>query len=116
QPEMTPQQLQDMGVKLDAFPTLQALPTSQVITRLQDYIPDASSRFNFSQQRLDISIPQAALTSEARGYVDPSSWDQGLTAGLLNYSFSGANTSFDNASGTDSSYYLNVRSGFNLGA
>jgi len=116
QPELTPQRLKDMGVKLEAFPTLQQLPAAQTITRLQDYIPDASSRFNFAEQRLDLSIPQAALTSEARGYVDPSTWDQGLTAGLLNYNFSGANTSRDNRSGTDDSYYLNLRSGLNLGA
>ncbi|MGZ7458351.1 fimbria/pilus outer membrane usher protein [Pseudomonas sp. Ma2-10] len=116
QPELTPLQLQEMGVKLDAFPTLQQLPASQTITRLQDYIPDASSRFDFSQQRLELSIPQAALTSEARGYVDPKSWDQGLTAGLLNYSFSGANTKRDGRSGTDDSYYLNLRGGINFGA
>ncbi|HJH19379.1 MAG TPA: fimbrial biogenesis outer membrane usher protein [Pseudomonas lactis] len=115
QPEVTPQQLQEMGVKLDAFPTLEQLPASQSISRLNDYIPDASSRFTFAQQRVDISIPQAALTSEARGYVDPRSWDQGLTAGLLNYSFTGANTARDNHSGTDDSYYLNLRSGVNFG-
>ena len=115
QPEVTPQQLQEMGVKLDAFPALQKLPASQSISRLKDYIPDASSRFTFAQQRVDISIPQAALTSEARGYVDPRSWDQGLTAGLLNYSFTGANTARDNHSGTDDSYYLNLRSGVNFG-
>jgi outer membrane usher protein len=116
QPELTPDQLKDIGVKLEAFPALQQLPATQTITRLQDYIPDASSRLDFGEQRLDLSIPQAALTSEARGYVDPSTWDQGLTAGLLNYNFSGANTSRDNRSGTDDSYYLNLRSGLNLGA
>jgi outer membrane usher protein len=116
QPELTPDQLKDIGVKLEAFPTLQQLPATQTITKLQDYIPDASSRLNFGEQRLDLSIPQAALTSEARGYVDPSTWDQGLTAGLLNYNFSGASTSRDNRSGTDDSYYLNLRSGLNLGA
>lgn len=115
-PEITPQQLQSMGVKLEAFPALEHLPISTKITRLDDYIPNASSRFNFSQQRLDISIPQAALTSEARGYVDPSSWDQGLSAGLLNYNFSGSNTSRDKRSGTSDNYYLNLRSGLNLGA
>lgn len=116
QPELTAQQLKDMGVNVGAFPTLEQLPAAQLITRLQDYIPDASSRFNFAEQRLDISIPQAALTQEARGYVDPITWDQGLTAGLLNYNFSGANTSRDGRSGTDDSYYLNLRSGLNIGA
>ncbi|MCY7261892.1 fimbria/pilus outer membrane usher protein [Pseudomonas protegens] len=115
QPEVTPAQLKDMGVKLEAFPALHSLPSASVITKLSDFIPDATSRFEFSQQRLDISIPQAALTSEARGYVDPELWDHGLTAGLLNYNFSGANTSRDHRSGTDDSYYLNLRSGLNFG-
>lgn len=114
--EFTPAQLKDMGIKLEAFPALQKLPATQAITELKHYIPDASTRFNFSEQRLDVSIPQAALTSEARGYVDPATWDQGLTSGQLNYSFSGANTSHDSRSGIDDSYYLNLRSGVNLGA
>ncbi|WMI97534.1 fimbria/pilus outer membrane usher protein [Pseudomonas chlororaphis subsp. aurantiaca] len=115
QPELTPQQLEAMGVKLDAFPALSALAPTAVITDLGHYIPDASSTFKFSQQRLDISIPQAALTSEARGYVDPSLWDQGLPALLLNYNVSGAHTAREKVSGTDDNYYMNLRSGLNLG-
>ncbi|BFO08951.1 hypothetical protein GGER_14610 [Serratia rubidaea] len=115
-PQLTPAQLGDMGVKLAAFPTLQQLPADTPVTELGNYIPQADSQFDFGQQRLNLSIPQAALTSEARGYVDPSQWDQGLPAALLNYSFSGANTWRNNRPGTEDSYYLNLRSGANLGA
>ncbi|MBW1250805.1 fimbrial biogenesis outer membrane usher protein [Pseudomonas tolaasii] len=115
QPQFTVQQLKDMGVKIDAFPALQQLPASQPVDDLGAYIRDAGTRFNSGVQRLDISISQAALTSEARGYVDPSEWDQGLTAGLLNYTFTGSNTSRDRGA-HDDSYYLNLRSGLNLGA
>lgn len=119
QPELTSPQLQEMGVKLEAFPALQQLPSTSAISTLSDYIPYASSRFDFKLQRLDISIPQAALTSQAHGYVDPQLWDQGLSAALLNYSFSGSNTlnnNSNNRSKTNDSYYLNLRSGLNFGA
>lgn len=116
QPELTPHQLQDMGVNLEAFAQLRQLPSAQAISALSDFIPHAGSRFDFNAQRLDISIPQAALNSTARGHVDPGSWDQGLTAGLLNYSFSGAQRWRDSRPGTEGSHYLGLRSGINVDA
>lgn len=116
QPELTPDQLRAMGVKIDAFPALQMMAVDNPVTELERYIPAASSQFDFSQQRLNLSIPQAALTSEARGYVDPSLWDQGLPAALLNYTVSGASTRVNSRSGREDNYYLNLRSGLNLGA
>ncbi|CUY60767.1 fimbria/pilus outer membrane usher protein [Serratia marcescens] len=115
-PELTPTQLDAMGVKVDAFPALQQLPPELPLNDLGHYIPDADSQFDFSQQRLNLSIPQAALTSEARGYVDPAQWDQGMPAALLNYTFSGANTQRHKGAGAEDNYYLNLRSGLNLGA
>lgn len=108
--------MEAMGVKLEAFPALQQLSPSAAIIDLQAYIPQAGSRFNFNQRRLELSIPQAALTREARGQIDSAQWDQGLPAALLNYSFSGANTARDGRSSTDDNYYFNLRSGLNLGA
>lgn len=116
QPEFTPAELRAMGVKLDAFPALQLLDVNKPLTGLEGYIPHAASQFDFNQQRLNLSIPQAALTSEARGYVDPSQWDQGMPAALLNYTFSGASTRVDRRSDRQDNYYLNLRSGVNLGA
>jgi len=116
QPELDLPLLEEMGVRLEAFPALQQLPQPAAITDLQAYITDAASRFHFNRRRLDISIPQAALTQEARGNIDPGLWDQGLPAALLDYSFSGANTARDDRSGSADNYYLNLRSGLNLGA
>jgi outer membrane usher protein len=115
-PELTALQFSDMGVKNQAFPALQQLSAEQMITDIGSYIPDASTHFNFEQQRLDISIPQAALDSKARGYVDPALWDQGLPALLFNYTFSGSNTQRNGQSGRDNNYYFNLQSGANLGA
>ncbi|WP_140919251.1 fimbria/pilus outer membrane usher protein [Limnobaculum xujianqingii] len=84
---------------------------------LAQIIPLASTDFNFSQQRLNLSIPQAALNSQARGYVSPDKLDQGISALLLNYSFSGSNSRISDRDDQDSSnYYLNLRSGLNVGA
>lgn len=116
QPEFTPDQLRAMGIKLEAFPALQLMAADKPLAGLSHAIPDADSRFDFSRQRLNLSIPQAALTSEARDYVDPSQWDQGLPAALANYNFSGSNTRRDGRPGTEESYYLNLRTGVNLGA
>ena len=74
-------------------------------------IPSAKTNFDFSNQRLNISVPQLLVSNSARGYVDPSMWDDGIPALLLNYNFTGANDSDD-----QSNYYLNLRSGLNLGA
>lgn len=116
QPELTTAELKAMGVKVEAFPALSQKPPNVPFADLANDLPDADTTFNFNQQRLNISIPQAALDAEARGYVDPALWDQGLPALLLNYGFSGANTRYDNKPGTSDSYYLNLRTGANLGA
>ncbi|WP_145553831.1 fimbria/pilus outer membrane usher protein [Yersinia canariae] len=111
--EITPQQLADFGVKVAAFPALQQQPVDLPVTQLGKFIPAASSSFDINHQRLDLSIPQAALNSEARGYIDPKQWDQGIPALMVNYSLSGANNWQDNRS--NSSHFLNLRSGLNWG-
>lgn len=116
QPELTRGQLKDMGVKLDAIPALNQKLQNEPFTNLGYYLPDANTEFHFNQLRLNISIPQAALSVEARGYVDPTLWDQGLPAFLINYGVSGTNVQNDNMPGTSNSYYLNLRSGANFGA
>lgn len=51
--------------------------------------PAASQRFDFQQQTLSVSIPQLYIANNARGYVPPEKWQEGITALMLNYSFSG---------------------------
>jgi outer membrane usher protein len=114
QPCLSSDMLEAMGVKSASFPAISA---SGACVNLAQIIPQASATFRFNQQRLDISIPQAALKSTARGYVSPDQWDQGIPALLVNYNFSGANTLARTRDRSDSNtYYLNLRSGINLGA
>lgn len=115
-PQLKASELQAMGVKVKAFPALAALPEDEIITDPGKYIPAADAVLEFNILRLDLSIPQAALTSEARGFVDPKTWDQGLPALFANYGFSGSQTRYDNRPGTWNSNFLSLRSGANLGA
>lgn len=58
-------------------------------TPLRDRLADASSEFNVGQQHLSLSVPQIYVGRMARGYVSPDLWEEGINAGLLNYSFNG---------------------------
>lgn len=60
------------------------------------------------------------MKQTARGTVPESQWDEGVNALLVDYNFSGSNASYDahdsETSYNSDSYYLNLRSGMNLGA
>lgn len=79
------QELKDNGVKTDLFPTLESEKGCVDLS----VIPGASQRFDFQQQALSVSIPQLYIANNARGYVPPEKWQEGITALMLNYSFSG---------------------------
>ncbi|MGN7790330.1 fimbria/pilus outer membrane usher protein [Enterobacter sp. 22452] len=111
-PCLTPGQLQSWGVKTALFPALGNAGECADLSA----IPDAKSEFLFGAQKLTLSIPQAAMSPQARGYVAPDMWDEGITALLLNYSLSGDNTWARDGNGQNSnSQYANLRPGLNLG-
>ena len=110
-PCLTLDELTRWGVETTLFP---ALGEGDTLCANIAVIPQASSDFRFDKQQLLISVPQSAVNSNARGWVDPKLWDDGIPAGLLNYSISGSNN--DNNNGpNNSSQYVNLRSGLNLG-
>ncbi|HAX0896391.1 TPA: fimbrial biogenesis usher protein [Escherichia coli] len=112
---LTTESLDAMGVNTDAFPAFKQLD-KQACAPLAEIIPDASVTFNVNKLRLEISVPQIAIKSNARGYVPPERWDEGINALLLGYSFSGANSIHSSAdSDSGDSYFLNLNSGVNLG-
>lgn len=61
--------------------------------KTSDISPDAFARMDMGSLHLNVSIPQVALLSHARGYVNPQLWDSGETAFLLGYSFNAYSTS-----------------------
>lgn len=113
-PVLTPSQLAEYGVNVSAFTAFSQLPDGGTFTDIERYIPDARSQFDFSTQRLNLSIPQAAMNVQSHGYVDPARWDDGIPAAFVDYTFSGSQTRQSTDDGRSS--YLNLRSGVNLGA
>lgn len=63
-----------------------------------------------SRLQLEISLPQAALMRQARGFVAPDQRDSGITAGFVDYSASRY------ASNGNTSAYLGLNAGINVGA
>ena len=105
--------LEKWGVLVSKYPDLSS-PGSDCAD-LQA-VPQASSNFRFSQQRLLLNFPQSSVSNAVRGWVEPNLWDEGIPAFLLNYSASGANNYAANGQDTDSnSQYLNLRPGLNVG-
>jgi outer membrane usher protein len=112
---LTPKSLEAMGVNLQPFVALAKSDPDGCIN-IATVIPAASAIFDFEQQRLDISIPQAAMRNSARGYISPEQWDEGINALSLNYNLTGSNSKDHSEGGsTDNSDFLGLNSGLNLG-
>lgn len=107
--------LEQWGVKVSDIP---GLVGKTKIDNLVDYIPESQVTLDFSQMRLNLTIPQANVDSAAQGSVSPSLWDEGVPALIVGYDFNGSNTwrDDDDSGGHEDSYFLNLHSGLNLGA
>lgn len=88
--------------------------TGSACTPLPDLIADATAAFDNGEQRLDISVPQAAMNRQARGYVDPKYWDDGVTAARLQYNASAYHS--DSLGTSTTQAYLGLTAGVNVGA
>ncbi|WP_223804138.1 fimbrial biogenesis usher protein [Kluyvera sp. CRP] len=112
-PCLTRGQLASMGLNVAAVDGLHALAADTCVP-LTEMIKEATIRLDVGQQRLYLTIPQAFMGNQARGYIPPELWDNGITAGLLNYNFTGNRV--QNTVGGSSQYaYLNLQSGLNVG-
>ena len=114
QPCLSVAALNTMGVKTDLFPVS---GDAQAECTNLNAIPQARAEFRFSAQQLLLSVPQAAISQTARGYVPQNQWDEGIAAALLNYNLSGANNYARNGdSRDDNNQYANLRPGINIGS
>ncbi|SDJ30760.1 outer membrane usher protein [Pseudomonas delhiensis] len=92
---------------------LELLEQAKGCTSLPELIEGASAAYNLSEQRLEISIPQAFMRRGARGYVSPELWDRGITAATLGYNLNANHNQTD--FGNYDSAYLGLAAGLNLG-
>lgn len=115
-PALTKKEYIDLGVLKDATKEFSDLANDTVINDIATVIPDAFFKYDFSKNRLDLSIPQIYLDKTAIGAVNEALWDDGLNALFTNYYYSGSTTKINGQSGTESNSYFNLRSGINMGA
>ena len=94
-------------------PSVTSPALQQPCTSLEHWLPLATSSIDAGALEWSVSIPQASLKRRARGYVDPAYWDDGIDAGLLNYTFSASTRT--SGEGEDRRY-LGLTSGINLGS
>jgi outer membrane usher protein len=107
--------LQQMGVDFSKLTPNQIVEIDlpSACKALRELIPEASANFDSSDQQMVVTIPQVFMQRTSRGYVDPSLWDQGVNAGLLNYNFNGYHSSYGGDASTD--LYLGLNAGINIG-
>ncbi|MDP5008068.1 MAG: FimD/PapC N-terminal domain-containing protein, partial [Glaciimonas sp.] len=89
------------------------IPDGPLCGDLETWIPGATLNFDAGEQVLTITIPQIYTNRSARGYVDPSQLDNGVTAAILGYNFSATTAT---GAGTGSQVFLGLNGGINLGA
>ncbi|HGM5921337.1 TPA: fimbria/pilus outer membrane usher protein [Stenotrophomonas maltophilia] len=92
--------------------TRQAVEASETpdCVDVEAVIEGARVRYDDSQLRLDISLPQVALQRQARGFVAPELRDHGITAAFLGYSVN----HYRNQGQQNT--YAGITTGLNLGA
>ncbi|MGJ8513865.1 fimbria/pilus outer membrane usher protein [Carnimonas bestiolae] len=109
-PCLTPSRLRELGIRLP-----NETPQEPECAALETLLPDARTSFDVTQQRVDLSVPQIHLDRLPRGAVPHWLWDEGVTAGVLDYSLTATRNEYDGLPHQDY-YYLGLNSGFNLGA
>ncbi|HFT8006663.1 TPA: fimbria/pilus outer membrane usher protein [Burkholderia cenocepacia] len=108
--------LRRIGVDFQKLPaeTVTAIAAKGECRRIGQIIPEASVSFDFSEQRLTLSIPQASLVNHARGYVSPDQWNEGVPVGMLDYNLNVYSSKVRDSS-VDTQAYLGLNGGFNIG-
>ncbi|NHB62377.1 fimbria/pilus outer membrane usher protein, partial [Photorhabdus sp. RW14-46] len=119
QPVLTVAQLEGYGVNTRGLPAFQGKADDSLITDLTKQIPHARATLDFARLRLDLSVPQVAMQPHYSGMVDPSLWDNGIPAFLMNYTVNGSEGRYDrqgNWGGSRSrNLFASFRDGLNLG-
>ncbi|MGF6984919.1 outer membrane usher protein [Paraburkholderia atlantica] len=81
---------------------------------LGEIVEGASVSFDLSDLRLDVSIPQIALSRIPQGYVSPEFWDAGVPSASLGYNLNAFRVMGSGYGSTQT--YLGLNSGVNIGS
>ncbi|KVL47678.1 fimbrial protein [Burkholderia cepacia] len=115
QPCFDKAQLEQVGVDLSKLSQdVRATLDDGACLRIGQAIPEASVNYDFNEQRLDLSIPQISMRRQARGYVSPDQWSEGVPVGMLGYNASVYHARADGQRGSTQGY-VGVDGGLNVG-
>lgn len=114
-PCLTPDQIKLLGLDASQLSaaTREKMDQADACIDISEGMQDVRLDFDEGAERLDITVPQSVAADPARGSVDPSLWDEGITAGLLGYNINGFQSY--NGSTTTSSLFGDIKSGINAG-
>ncbi|MBA5806644.1 fimbrial biogenesis outer membrane usher protein [Morganella morganii] len=105
-------QLADFGIKPEYYSLLDKSGNCVNLSGIQG----ADAEFKGNQNRLYLSMPQVAFDQKALDARQELLWDDGIPSVFTDYSFSGLHLNNSKNNNTDDSFYLNLRSGVNLGS
>lgn len=86
--------------------------------QLADLIPGAVVNYNYDDEALYVTIPQAYLIDRPEGFIDPERWEQGINALSMNYSLNASDVHYrkvTNGKSNQYSLYGSLASTFRLG-
>ncbi|MGC4012096.1 MAG: fimbria/pilus outer membrane usher protein [Pseudomonas sp.] len=105
-------QFRDLGVDVTKLPQDRQKLIAGDCIDFAAVVPDGKIDIDLSELTARVSVPQLYVGRQVRGYVDPSQWDGGVTAGFLNYD---TNLYRTDSQGTNSTQkYAGVNAGVNL--
>lgn len=108
-------QISNLGVNVDKIKLSKIDTLKEYCRPISALLTDTESDYDSANQRLNVKIPQAYLLRQARGYVSPKLWDNGITSATLEYDYNGYRSETSGTSNL-STQYLGLKGGLNLGA
>lgn len=108
-PKNTVQQLDFNTSLID----LKKTPADCIDTRLMNHV--VFWKLDISQQRVDITSPQAMLNECPYGYINPILWEDGANSAFLKYYYNYYHSEFAKNEKHDSDF-LNLNAGINFGS
>lgn len=91
---------------------LAQLKSGSGCVRIASLAPGLSANYDVATQQLQVQAPQIFLLRNARGYVSPELWDNGIPAATLQYDYNAWHSEMSNSDSL-STQYLGLRGGIN---
>lgn len=117
QPCFQPEMLKSIGLLDSYVQTASQLSAKQQCFFLSQQVKGSQLYLDFSNLRLNLTIPQSELRYVPRGYVNPKEWNAGSSIGFINYIANYYYNSYETDVGrlNQDAAYLSVTGGVNFG-